>query len=46
MPDKNSAYTGRIGNQGTQEVKAPNQTKAKTKGTVKTGGDLRAGGGK
>ena len=39
-----SAYVGKIANQGTQVVKAPNQTKTQGKGTVKTGSDLRAGG--
>ena len=39
-----SAYVGKIANQGTQNVKSPNQTKAQDKGTVKTGGDLRTGG--
>jgi len=38
-----NAYVGKIANQGTQKVKAPNQTKPQTKGSVKTGGDLRAG---
>ena len=44
MAEKNG-YTGRIANQGTQEVKAPNQTAARKTGKVKTGGDLRTGGG-
>jgi len=39
-----SGYAGRIANQGTQKVKAPNQTKPQAKGKVKTGGDLRSGG--
>jgi len=38
-------YTGKIGNQGTQDVKAPNQTTARKTGKVVTGGDLRTGGG-
>lgn len=42
MADK-SAYIGRIKNQGTQYVKAPNQTVAPKKGKVKTGKDLRSG---
>lgn len=37
-------YAGRIANAGSQEVKAPNQVKAKGgKTVVKTGGDLRTG---
>ena len=39
-----SGYVGKIANQGTQKVKAPNQTTAQHKGKVKTGGDLRTGG--
>ena len=37
-----SGYVGKIKNQGSQVVKAPNQiTPPAKKGTVKTGGDLR-----
>jgi len=39
-----SGYVGKIANQGTQKVQAPNQSKPQNKGTVKTGNDLRSGG--
>jgi hypothetical protein len=42
MSDK-SSYIGKIKNQGTQVVKAPNQTAATKTGKVKTGTDLRTG---
>lgn len=38
-----STYIGKIKNSGTQEVKAPNQTKEPKKGTVVKGNDLRNG---
>ncbi len=37
-------YAGKIANAGTQEIKAPLQTRAKSgKTKVKTGGDMRTG---
>ena len=41
MSKNQNGYIGRIGNSGTQVVKAPNQTTAPKKGTVKSGKDLR-----
>ena len=43
MSDK-SGYVGKIGNTGTQVVKAPHQTTLPKKGTVKTGKDMRTKG--
>ena len=42
MSDK-SAYIGKIGNQGSQVVKAPHQATPSKAGKVKKGGDLRTG---
>lgn len=39
-------YAGKIGNGGTQHVKAIHTTDKAKKGTVKTGSDLRVKGGK
>lgn len=44
---KEKGYIGRIGNSGTQDVKAPNGSGGNRKGTKRiTGSDLRTGGGK
>ena len=39
-------YTGKIGNKGMQQVKAPYSQGKGPKSTVKKGGDLRVKGGK
>lgn len=36
-----NGYVGKIGNSGTQNIKAPMQTNPPKKGTVKTGSDMR-----
>ena len=38
-----SKYSGKVKNQGTQDIKAPSQHTAPKKGTTKTGSDLRGG---
>ena len=43
---KNNGYAGKIGNGGTQHVKAIFAPDKAKKGTVKTGSDLRVKGGK
>lgn len=41
---KNQSYAGRIKQSGTQNVKAPSQSRDANKGTVSySGGDLRTG---
>lgn len=43
MAEKKNAYAGKIGNGGTQVVKAPFATEKSKGGTVKVGKDLRSG---